>query len=301
MQLIKSQVIFNQEAHTYTTLDGVCLQGITGMIERQLFPNKYSGVPDFIMKKAAERGSFVHEVCELIDDLGVLHDSDEAKNYQNLKDLYGLQCEASEYLVSDNEHFASCIDKVYRESDNEFSLGDIKTTYKIDNEYVRWQLSVYAYLFEKQNPGCKVVRLFVIWLRGNIAELVVVERISNGIVLDLLDAEISGRQFVNPYAVPAVSGDLPKKYQEMEQSIIEIDEQAKYWADKRKELTDGVMKEMVKAGEYSWKGESISFTRKKDSIREDFDKKAFKKDHPDLYKKYLKETPVVGSVTLKIS
>ena len=48
-----------------------------------------------------------------------------------------------------------------------------------------------------------------------------------------------------------------------------------------------------------WKGDIISFTRKKDTIRKDFDKKAFEKDYPDLYKKYLKEIPVVGSVTLK--
>ena len=71
MELTKSQIIFDQQAHTYTTPDGVCLQGVTGMIERQLFPDKYSGVPEFVMKRAAERGSFVHEVCELVDDLGI--------------------------------------------------------------------------------------------------------------------------------------------------------------------------------------------------------------------------------------
>ena len=216
MELTKSQIIFDQQAHTYTTPDGVCLQGVTGMIERQLFPDKYSGVPEFVMKRAAERGSFVHEVCELVDDLGIEHESEEARNYQKLKESYGLQYEASEYLVSDNEHFASCIDKVYRESDNEFSLGDIKTTYKLDKEYVRWQLSIYAYWFERQNPGCKVVRLFAIWLRGNISELVEVERRPDGIIIELLSAEIDGRKFVNPYAVPVVKTDLPLKYREME-------------------------------------------------------------------------------------
>lgn len=301
MQLVKSQIVFDQQSHTYTSLDGVCLQGITGMIERQLFPDKYSGVPDYIMKKAAQRGSFVHEVCELVDDLGVLHDSEESRNYIRLKERYSLQYEASEYLVSDNEHFASCIDKVYRESDNEFSLGDIKTTYKLDKEYVRWQLSVYAYLFERQNPGCKVVRLFAIWLRGGIAELVEVERIPDKIILELLSAEINGRKFVNPYAVPVVKTDLPLKYREMEQYIIEISEQEKYWKEQKKILMDGIMKEMVNAGVYSWKGEGISFTRKKDSIRKTFDRKAFEKDYPGVYDKYLTDTPVSGSVTLKVS
>lgn len=301
MELVKSNVIFDQQAHTYTTPDGVCLQGITGMIERQLFPDKYSGVPDFVMKRAAERGSFVHEVCELIDDLGVDHESEEARNYQRLKERYNLQYEESEYLVSDNGHFASCIDKVYRESDTEFSLGDIKTTYKLDKEYVRWQLSIYAYLFELQNPGCKAVRLFAIWLRGGIAELVEVERIPDKIILELLSAEIDGRKFVNPYAVPEVKTDLPLKYREMEQSIIEISEQEKYWKEQKKILMDGIMKEMVKAGAYSWKGESISFTRKKDSTRKIFDREAFERDYPGVYDKYLTDTPVSGSITLKVS
>ena len=301
MDLIKSSVLFDKDTHTYTTPEGVCLQGITGIIERQLFPDKYSGVPEFVMKRAAERGSFVHEVCELVDDLDIDHESEEARNYQKIKESYGLQYEASEYLVSDNEHFASCIDKVYRESDSEFSLGDIKTTYKLDKEYVRWQLSIYAYLFERQNPGCKVVRMFAIWLRGSISELLEVERIPDGIILELLSAEIEGRKFISPYAVPSVKTDMPLKYREMEDSIIEITEQAKYWSERKKERTDGVMKEMVKAGAYSWKGESVSFIRKKDSIRRTFDREAFERDYPGVYDKYLVDTPVCGSITLKVS
>lgn len=298
MELVKSKVLFNQEQHTYT-LDGKLLQGITGMIGRQLFPDKYSDVPKEVLESAAKRGSFIHETIELVDDLGISNEMQEVKGYIELKELYGLQYEAGEYLVSDNEHFASCIDKVYRESDTEFSLGDIKTTYKLDRDYIRWQLSIYAYLFELQNPGCKVVRLFGIWLRGNTHELVEVERIPNDIIKSLLNAEINGEQFVNPYSTPCVSGQLPEKYKEMEYSITEILEQAKYWSDKKKELSDGIMKAMVEAGEYSWKGKSISVTRKKDTIRKDFDKKSFEKDYPDLYRQYVKEVPVIGSVTLK--
>src|SRR5699024_4488573 len=254
----------------------------------------------YIMKHAKERGAFVHEVCELIDDLGISHESEEAKNYRKLKERYGLQHEASEYLVSDNEHFASCIDKVYRESENEFSLGDIKTTYKLDKEYVRWQLSVYAFLFEKQNPGCKVVRLFAIWLKGKKSELTEVERIPDEVVIQLLSCEVNGTKFINPYALPITSGELPMKYQEMEQSIIEIDRQERYWKEQKKTLVDGVMKEKVKAGVYSWKGENISFTRKKDSIRKNFNREAFERDYPGVYEKYMSDATVSGSVTLKV-
>ena len=300
MELVKSDVIFDQQAHTYTTPEGVCLQGITGMLERQLFPDKYSGVPDFVMKRAAERGSFVHEVCELVDDLGIEHEIEEAKSYKRLKEAYGLRYEASEYLVSDNEYFASSIDKVYRESDTEFSLADIKTTYKLDKEYVKWQLSVYAYFFELQNPGAKVKRLFAIWLHGKTSALAEVERIPKDVIKKLLECEINGVTLTNPYAVPATASSLPQKYLEMEQSIIEIESQEKYWKEQKKILMDGIMQEMVKAGAYNWEGDSVKFTRKKESIRKGFDTKAFEKDYPELYAKYITETQVSGSLILNI-
>ena len=296
MKLIKSQVIFNPDEHTYMLGDKE-LSGITSVISRQLFPNKYRDVPEYVLKKAAERGTMIHSICELVDDMGISHDSDEAQGYKELKDDWGLRYECSEYLVSDNEHYASCIDKVYRENETDFTLGDIKTTYVLDKESVRWQLSIYAYLFELQNPGCKAVRLIGIWLRGKNHEIVEVERIPSEVVVILLKCDSEGRQFVNPYSISPVT--LPDEYRKMERTIQEIVSQAKNWSDKKKEIADAVMMSMVEAGEYSWKGDIISFTRKKDTIRKDFDKKAFEKDYPDLYNKYLKEIPVVGSVTLK--
>lgn len=296
--LHKSEVIFNPDAHTYS-LNGVSLSGITGMINRQLFPNKYRDIPKNILAKAAEKGHFIHEICQTLDDIGYDMGVEEAINYGKLKQAYGLVYECSEYLVSDNKHFASCIDKVYK-SDDGYMLGDIKTTYKLDKDYLKWQLSIYAYLFELNNPSTKVHKLFGIWLRPHITELVEVERIPDKVIIELLECEVRGESFVNPYAIPDKT-TLPDVYKKMEESIIEIYEQSKYWEAKKKELTDGVMKEMVKAGVYNWQGESVSFTRRKDSIRKNFDKESFKDDYPEIYNKYEKETPMRGSVTLNIN
>lgn len=300
MRLNKSTVVFDRESHTYTASDGRSLNGITGMLSRQLFPRMYDGVDEETMRNAAERGSFIHSVCELVDSLGVGHPSPEAMGYNELKETYGLLHEESEYLVSDNEHFASCIDKVYREGKDTFSLADIKTTYKLDKEYVRWQLSIYAYLFERQNPGAKVIHLYAVWLREERHELVEVERIPDGVVVSLMEHEVNGEQFANPYAPSFTDTSLPEKYAAMEDAIAEIDRQYKYWSEKKKELSDGVKFEMQNAGVSKWVGDRVSFTRKEDSEREDFDKKRFASDHPDLYKAYLIKTKVSGSVILKV-
>ena len=299
-KLKKSKVVFYPATHTYVTPDGRMLDGITGMISRQLFPSKYDGVDEETMRNAAERGSFIHSVCELVDSLNIEHESPEAMGYKELKDTYGLRHEESEYLVSDNVHFASCIDKVYRDGESTFTLADIKTTYKLDKEYVRWQLSIYAYLFERQNPGAKVLHLYAIWLRGERHELVEVERIPDDVVVSLMEHEVGGEHFTNPYAPSVTDTSLPEKYAAMEDAIAEIDRQYKYWSEKKKELADGVKFEMQNAGVSKWVGDRVSFTRKEDSEREDFDKKRFAADHPDLYKAYLIKTKVSGSVILKV-
>lgn len=294
IKLKLSDVRFDQELHKYT-LNGVELQGITGMLSRHIFPDEYKDVPQFILDRAKDKGSFIHECCELVDELDVIPDCREARAYARLRDdnLF-LRHEASEYVVSDNKHFASCIDKVYRLNEDTFMLADIKTTYKLNIDYVSWQLSVYAYLFELQNPSAKIERLSAIWLRDNNAKLVDVQRIDNEIIKDLLKCELEGRLLILDKKTT-----LPAKYSSMEAEIKNIIEQEKEWSKKKKTLIDGIRKEMVLSGEYNWLGNNIKITRNKETIKKDFDKEAFKNDFPELYAKYIREVPVSGSLTIK--
>lgn len=166
IRLARADVLFDAQSHRYSLPDGTPLSGVTAMLGRRLFPHKYDGVPEDVLRGAAARGSFVHAACEMIDTLGVDNDAPEAAAYKALRDREGLVHEASEYLVTDGRRYVSFVDKVYRNSASEFTLADIKTTRTLDTEYARWQLSVYALLFEGQNPGAKAARLLAIWLRG---------------------------------------------------------------------------------------------------------------------------------------
>ena len=290
-KLVKSGVVFDSEHHIYT-LNGKQLSGITSLLDRQLFKDKYSGIPEDILRKAAERGTYIHQCCELVDE-GFPCDTQEATNYKSLKEKYGLVVEESEYLVSDNDNYASCIDKVYRVSDDTFSLGDIKTTYKLNKEYVQWQLSIYAYLFELQNPSAKVSSIFAIWLRGETNQIVELERVPNEKVRDLLEADARGLQYEQHETMPIL-------FNEIEGLIIDIESQLKALTEQKKALTDGAMKAMVQAGLYSWKGDKVSITRKTATTRKSFDKEKFEKDYPNVYDNYIKETPVSESLLIKI-
>ena len=289
MKLTYSKVRFDSDTHTYT-LDGKELSGITSLLDRQLFKDKYSGVPDEILQKAAERGTLIHQQCEMADE-GFPVTSEEAINYMLLKQKYNLRHEESEYLVSDNENYASCIDKVYRYDENTFFLGDIKTTYKLNKEYVQWQLSIYAHLFEKQNKGAKVSSIFAIWLRGTIHQIVELERIPDEKVEKLLYCDSHGLQYTE---------NLPVVTSEAEKLIIDIESQLKSLTEKKKAIQEAIMQAMVKAGSYSYKSDNLSITRKTASTRKSFDKEQFDKDYPNVYDKYIKETPVAESLLIKI-
>lgn len=295
MKLVKSKVIFDPKEHTYT-LDGERLSGITSLLDRQLFADKYDGIPDEVLKKAAERGTLIHQSCELADE-GFPVDTVESKNWLAMKAKYNLHVEESEYLVSDNKHYASCIDKVFRYDDTTFFLGDIKTTYKLNKEYVRWQLSIYAYLFEHQNPGARVTSIFAIWLRGDTAQLVELERVADTEIERLLDCDSKGEKYSNTI----VQADaLPVAYKDIEQRIALVETHLKKMEAQRKELYEEIMKAMVKYGVYQWTGEVVKFTRRKESIRKTFDKERFEKDYPGVYGQYVKETPTAGSLTIKV-
>lgn len=115
---------------------------------------------------------------------------------------------ANEHTVSDNHKWASQIDNVWLRNDTqEIWLVDTKTNnislyptcgYFRDDyftngedalkEYLSWQLSIYAELFETENPGLKVAKLACNHLRKDEANFWVIERKPSDMVQLLLEA-----------------------------------------------------------------------------------------------------------------
>lgn len=126
IELEDSGVLFNKERHEYW-LENRQLSGITGMLQRQLFPDEFDNVPEGMLQEAARYGTEVHESIEAFDSSWINDGTQEVQDYIGLCQENGLVHERSEYTVTDGENWASNIDKVYRSSDDTFSLGDIKT------------------------------------------------------------------------------------------------------------------------------------------------------------------------------
>ena len=288
----QSNVIFDAINHTYTTPEGVILSGITGMIGRQLFPNKYSAVPEGVLQKAADRGSLIHEDCRNIDEWGSFPQTHEGSLYRELQIKEEFVPAENEYIVSDNKYFATAVDIV----DTEFNLYDIKTTSVLDHDYLSWQLSINAYLFEVQN-GFPAGKLYAIWLRDT-AKLIPITPKPREEVIKLLECEIKGEQYTQD--LPTDVNDMLQKLSDLEFAIMEIEQTAKSNEEKAKQLREGLKAEMEKSGVKKWETDNIVVTYVNATERKRIDTTRLKDEQPSIYEQYSKITNVNSTIKIKL-
>lgn len=282
IQLASSGVLFNEEQHTYT-LEGKSLQGITGVLERRLFPNKYDGVDEEVLAKAAARGTAIHRYCQIFDEMGIVTEScEEAVNYASMCKNLNLVPVASEYIVTDGQHYASKIDAVYYGRNGGVVLNDRKTTYRLDKEYVSWQLSIYAWMFERMNPGIPVEGLTATWLRDDKAEYVGIERKDNSLVEALLKADINDE----PFDYYPAAFDVPDYIVQCQRELANIDMSMKMLKDRQDKLKAEILARMGEDHAATIKTDIATFSRVAASQKYVFDVDKFRDNHRDLYDQY---------------
>lgn len=306
IELVDSGVIFNPENHTYE-LNGNYLSGITDLLQRQLFPNEYANVPKAILQQAALYGNSVHLSCQDFDSNWYNDGTQEVQDYIELCTQYNLSHEASEYTVTDYSNYASNIDKVFRISDNTFDLADLKTYGKMTPEKLekaRWQLSIYAYLFELQNKKAKARELYILHIRNkqkkdgsfdHISNLIPVKRIPSEICKELLDSDLRNEQFQSPYAIPKEISSQEKRIRELIMTKDAIDEELNG-------IKSQILTEMETRNVKTWITDGgIRLTRKLPATRTSLNLTLLKEAHPEIdYNQYMRESQVSSSLTIAV-
>ena len=309
-ELNESRVVFQEESHTYD-LDGKKLHGVTDIV-KWVFDETYDGIPADVLKRAAERGTAVHTACEVWDEFGIITEDEkrEVSAYRALCEANGLKALKSEYLVSNETTTASSIDKVFEPTGDEYPLADIKGTSQYHEENVALQLSIYAYLFERQNKGKKAGRLMCIWLpreQYGQPRLFDVPRIPADQVKFIMEQFDEGgdpvacQQIVRSYLTPATTEDwLPANIKQVELEVVQIEQEAKRLEARSKELRAGLLELMQQNNVKKWEGEHIVLTRKEASVRTTLDTAKVKSKYPDVYAECTKESKTSESLMIKI-
>lgn len=297
IELVQSPVVFDEQAHRYW-LGEKELRGITSTLVDKAFPyaEEYGNVDPEVVKRAAERGSAVHAAIQRYEEDGTFSTIPEIESYVTIKELDGLTHVASEYIVSDLVRFASAIDLVMTDNGGGIVLVDIKTTYKRNYEKTALQLSIYRRFFEAQNPGLKVAKIAMLWLRGEQSEFKELHPWVEEALDDLFRAEADNI----PYDITSTYGDLPTVFAQVEDEVARLEEEAAQVKARQEELRKGLYQLMEANNVKKFTGTRVALSRVLPTEATTFDSKAFKADHPDLYKQYCKKTTKAGSLRVTI-
>ena len=292
MELIKSKVVFNEAEHKYT-LEGRELSGITRILSKHLFPDKYKNIPEATLNAAAERGSHIHKEIQEWIEKGESGFTDELQAFiSEFKDKYDQMW--SEFLVN-NDRFATAVDLVTLK-DGKIELHDIKTTYALDLDYLSWQLSICAYLFERMTD-CPVHSLNYIWIRGMDIKTGEIPRKTDKEVEDLLQAEIDGEIYKQELILPETEiAEIVR----IETYIKTLDEQKKQAEAEMAKFKEKLISAMEEKGVKSIDMENIKITYIAPSCRETVDTKKLKAEYPEIAEKLKKSTKTKASVRITL-
>ena len=133
------------ESHTYI-FNGVILPSITQILKVK-FGNKYLGVSNSTLERAANLGTEVHKAIEDYETKGIENiELKELRNYVFLKVRNNFKCLKNEVpivLFLDEKPVAAGRVDLILEQNGQVGIAEIKITSKIYKEYVAYQTNLY--------------------------------------------------------------------------------------------------------------------------------------------------------------
>lgn len=301
-----NRVYFEPTSHSYL-LDGeTLLSGVTELMVANNLGADYGGIPEAVLRKAAEEGTAIHKEIEAYDGGESVFASELIDEYRKLCLENGLKFVESEYPITDYEFIASAIDKVYEGPKGGAILVDIKTTLELHRRALQWQLGIYKVYFEKLNPKIRVDGCYCLWIdkkTRKIKGLIPIEPVTVEEVAALLDAKRNGIIYIDENDVPSAELIIPEdelstyvanayKIAEMKATIKKIEEQmAVNDAKILQYMEDKDLDKMAAPGGV--------FTRKKAYSQIRVDSKKLQEQFPAVFSKTTKEIKVKGSISFK--
>lgn len=299
-----SKVFFEEFSHVYL-LDGKVLLGVTSLMKKHHLSADYSHIKKEVLEQAAEIGTAIHKEIEAYDNGESVVMTDLLNEYRKL----GLKHIASEYLVSDDEMVASSIDGVYEgHGENSVILVDYKTTSKVHTRALEWQLGVYSVLFRRQNPEIQVEGCYCLHIdkyKKKILGFIPIAPVTEEEVNALFDCERKGEIYqdkVEQEIVPFLAEVDLASYMANYRHVQEMKAAIKVLEGQLKEIDNQILEYMLDNGinEIQAEDEGV-FRVTKEYTKTTLDSAKIKKDLPDVYAKYSKETKVSASLSFKKS
>lgn len=159
---------FLEEPHLYLK-DGILVKSVTQILQL-IFPNKYKGINESVLKNKADFGTKGHSIIENLNvenidlakqEVAQIKNKDLQiciREYLRLVDKYNIEPIEHELKVSYKYLYCGTLDLIAKINGIR-SLCDVKFTAELDKEYLSWQLGMYALAL-----GERFEKYYCIWL-----------------------------------------------------------------------------------------------------------------------------------------
>lgn len=183
-----------EDGHIYL-VDGVIVPSITQLLKSK-FGKKYENVNSEVLRRAQIAGTDVHEAIERYCLYGEESELKELHNFKFLQKKFDFETLHNEIpvilFVDDEPMFAGRLDMVIKINDR-IGIADIKSTSKLDKEYLAYQLNLYRIAYH-QSYGEEAEFLKGIHLKGDTRKLVDIP-INEGFMWQFIYEYIENREY----------------------------------------------------------------------------------------------------------
>ena len=181
------------------------------------------------------------------------------------------------------------------------NLIDIKTTSVLHLEPLSWQLSIYAFLFELQNPDIEVAGLYGLHIKSGKAQLVQVPRKDDSEIIDLLFCEKEDLPFIpKTKELPTATKDMLTTLEDVTAQITLIKTSLKEAEDIKKAIEQKIIAEMEEKALKTLENGPMKVTYIAPYTREGVDAKKLQEAMPEVYDRYKKITNIGASIKVTI-
>lgn len=286
-------ITFDEQKHVYTTENGKVIPSVTQILGK-VYGTGLENAPSYFVERAAEKGTAIHKEIEAYIQTGEQGKSKEFQAWLKVfKNTVPVMAGTSEMIIfADTKYgqFAGTVDLL----GNGF-LYDWKTCKTATRQQIqKWQkqLSFYCYALRQMghvvNEPLKIVHLTD--------------------SCEVINVDYLGDEFVEETMRLYQAGETPKEeHYELEtvpQKELQVFEDILLQMQALETVADSyrtrIKEEMERRGILNLQVGRVKITLVPATIRQSFDTKAFKKDDPDLYSIYLKNTEVKPSLRITV-
>lgn len=296
---MQKDIVFDDLLHKYW-YKGKAVISTTQLLAKHKITASYGGVNEEVLEAARERGNEIHLEIENHIKHGEIGESYEFEQFLRIMKEQGLTPIASEFRVA-NEIVAGTIDILAFNEEGRLGLIDVKTGVYYKNS-VEWQLSIYNEIGKLNVDfiGCihlpKAERGNCSYKGCNLKTQAEIE--------DLFNAEVNGDVYTEMIKEAAVEvfdkNKELEKVAELEIAIKTLDAEKKKIEAKRDELKAVLIKEMKTNNLKTVDFGEIQITYVAPTSRDTLDGKRLKEEMPELYKDFVKTSPVKESLKITI-